>query len=157
MSKQRPSVERLREMLAYDPATGILTRRENGKVAGCLDVDSGYIRVRVDNVLMRAHRVIFAMVTGKWPELDVDHEDRNRSNNRWLNLREANDEQNKANSLRSNALGLKGVYRMKDKFQAQIQSRGRRINLGTYATPQEAHAAYAAKAIELFGEFARAA
>lgn len=156
MSKPRPSVERLCEEFVYDPETGVLTRRKSGKVAGCLDVDSGYVRVRVDNVLMRAHRVIFAMVTGKWPELDIDHEDRNRSNNRWLNLREANDEQNNANSVRSNAVGLKGVYRMKGKFQAQIQSCGHRINLGTYVTPEEAHAAYAAKAIELFGEFARA-
>jgi hypothetical protein len=40
---------------------------------------------------------------------------------------------------------------------AKIGFEGRQIYLGYYQTAEEAHAAYYAKAQELFGEFARAA
>lgn len=164
MSKQRPSIERLREVLAYAPETGKLTWRirvsnriEVGDEAG--HPQRGYIYVRIDGVLLPAHCVIFAVVTGRWPEPEVDHEDRCRSNNRWSNLREANESQNRTNSSRPNLTGFKGVNRSRNgkAFEAKIKFKGRWICLGTHPTAQQAHTAYMAKAKELYGEFARAA
>jgi hypothetical protein len=163
MSKQRPSIERLRAVLAYDPETGKLTWRVRtsnrikvGDDAGSVNAD-GYLQVQIDGVYLRAHRAIFAMVKGRWPKVDVDHEDRDRTNNRWLNLREANNSQNSANRCVTNSTGFKGVRRAKWGFEARISHQGRRIYIGAYRTPDEANAAYAAKATELFGKFARAA
>jgi len=56
---------------------------------------------------------------------------------------------------RSNS-GYKGVYRDKaGKFQACVKQGGWKEYLGSFATAEEAACAYDAKAIELFGEFAR--
>lgn len=123
---KRPTIKRLREVLAYDPETGRLTWKIRmsqtvmaGDEAGSKD-KNGYVRVKVDGIRVLAHRAIFAMVKGRWPKVDVDHDDRNRSNNRWLNLREANETQNRANSKRpsTNSTGFKGVSFKKGAFEA---------------------------------------
>lgn len=165
--KRRPTIARLREVLAYDPETGRLTwrvainsRAPAGSEVSCRDKD-GYIRLKLDGVYLRAHRVIWAMVKGRWPKIDIDHEDRDHANNRWLNLREANKTQNRANSklLNTNTSGLKGVTWVKSrrKWQAQISVKRKHIHLGRFDTPEAAHAAYAAAAKKHFGEFARMA
>jgi hypothetical protein len=59
--------------------------------------------------------------------------------------------------LRNNRSGFKGVafVPQRRKWRARITKGGRRYSLGNYETAEEAHAAYIAKARELFGEFAR--
>jgi hypothetical protein len=151
-------------MLRYDPETGVLfwsisptPRIKIGAKAGSRST-RGYVYVEVDGHNMRANRIIFAMQTGRWPVGNVDHEDRDRSNNRWGNLREATPSQNSANSkVRcNNKLGFKGVTRAGSAFQASITHQGVVHYLGRHHSPEAAHAAYMAKAKELFGEFARA-
>jgi hypothetical protein len=100
------------------------------------------------------HRVIMDA-----PEhLEVDHKNGNGLDNRRNgNLRLARKSQNQANSrLRiDNTCGLKGVSRYRKKFMATIQHEGKQQFLGCFVTPEAAHAAYCARAKELFGEFAR--
>lgn len=165
MTKPYLSIARLHEVLTYNPATGLLTWKVSpvnsvkvGDVAGSLNKD-GYVKIQVDGYHTGAHRVIFAMQTGRWPNGEVDHEDRDRGNNRWLNLREATESQNQANAAlaKHSTVGLKGVTRFRGSFRARIAFRGQRLFIGDYDTPELAHAAYMAKAKELFGEFARAA
>lgn len=161
----RPSIDRLREVLDYNPETGMLTWRispaphvKAGDVAGSRTT-KGYINLRVDGCQIQAHRVIFAMVKGFWPAFDVDHKDGDTTNDRWLNLRGATRSKNVANSRLSkrNNLGLKGVSRHgKNGYRAKIKINRREICLGTFTTPEAAHAAYMTKAKQLFGEFARA-
>lgn len=98
-------------------------------------------------------------MTGDWPANLVDHIDMNKSNNAWSNLRDATKSQNGKNSRakRTNKFGLKGVCKVGNRYQAQIGCDGVKHHLGLFGTPEEAHAAYAAAAKELHGEFARAA
>lgn len=98
-------------------------------------------------------------MTGEWPMADLDHRHGVRVSDRWGDLRLASQSQNSANSKthRNNRLGLKGVRHHAQKYQARIAKDGKPVILGSFDTPEAAHAAYAAAAEHLHGEFARAA
>lgn len=158
--------ERLKQILHYDPQSGdwtrLVTRNNNAKmgvVAGSKK-PTGYILIGVDGTIYRAHRLAWLYMTGRWPRNQIDHKDGNPSNNCWLNLREATNGQNKANSLKNsnNTSGLKGVSwnKFHKKWYAYIGLNGRKESLGYYQTKEEAHSAYLAAAKANFGEFARA-
>lgn len=160
------TADRVRELLRYSPSTGEFhwrvmnsCRRPAGMLAGDKKKDSGYILIGVDCFRYRAHRLAWLYMTGKWPAHQVDHKDRDRSNNKWANLREATQQQNSANMQRPSVTGVKGVIRSKNgkRWIANIAVNGRTLYLGTFDTSQEASAAYTAAAREHFGEFAWAA
>ena len=89
----------------------------------------------------------------------TDQKDRNTFNNQRLNLREATPSQNKMNSkIRSdNTSSYKGVSwcKLMQKWKARITVNGKRIHLGYFDDPKEAHEAYCTAADQYFGEFAR--
>ncbi len=98
------------------------------------------------------------LITGAKPGEDVDHKNCDGLDNRSANLRTCSRGLNNANQrLRVGKQLPKGVSRVKgrDKFQANIGYNGKRYGLGHFDSAEEAAAAYAAKARELFGEFAR--
>lgn len=159
----RPSIERMREVLAYDAATGLLTWRvtlSNAAIAGSRagTFDGRYIRLKVDKCPLLAHRVIWALVTGEWPPRRLDHEDGSGGNNKWRNLRLSTASQNGGNSRNSknNTTGFKGVTPHKGRFRAQITVNRKVSHIGVYDTAQQAHEAYMERARQAFGEFARA-
>jgi hypothetical protein len=97
-------------------------------------------------------------MTGEWPTILVDHKDRDRANDIWLNLRLATESQNRANSKCKSQFGMKGVVpptKGQRGWRSQISINGKTKFLGRYATIEEAAAAYANAAAEAFGEFAR--
>jgi hypothetical protein len=156
---------RVKEVLHYEPSTGLFTwlvslsfSSEVGNVAGGID-DRGYRRICVDQQRHRAHRLAWLYTYGYLPRLDVDHINGVLDDNRVSNLRLATKSQNIANSqLRSdNTSGRKGVVRRGKKWGAQIICNGKRHYLGSYETVDEAHAAYVTAAKRLQGQFARAA
>src|SRR5665213_554054 len=115
----RLTLDRLKLMLYYDPELGwfmwlvapqIAGRVRPGYIAGCLD-SKGYVRVSILGRQYRAHRLAWFYMTGMWPVDEIDHEDRVRVNNQWLNLREATTGQNHQNlTPRSdNHSGMTGV------------------------------------------------
>jgi hypothetical protein len=129
-----------------------------GDIAGSLRKD-GYWGISINNRPYLAHRVIWAIMTGEFPppSMQIDHISGNKADNRWQNLRLATQSNNQANATAkaSNTSGFKGVtwYKRKSKWRAQIGHQGRRIILGTFDDPAEAHQAYVAKSRELYGEF----
>lgn len=162
----RLTAKYVRSVLVYDSDTGIFTwrvrvamRARAGDIAGHR-MRSGYVQIMIDKVHYQAHRLAWLYVTGMWPSGDLDHKDLNKSNNAISNLREATDTQNKGNrrALKNNKLGVKGVLydaKMRRPYRAQIWINGRSVYLGGFATAEEASAAYAAAAVEHFGEFSR--
>ncbi len=163
-----PTQERLKELLDYDPETGLFTRktgrggRPPGSLMGCKPKgDFGYVLVGIDRRVYLAHDVAFVFMTGVWPSEDVDHVNTVKDDNRWCNLRAATRSQNNANShlRKDNTSGLKGVSFNKERqrWVAQIGISGRQTNLGRSETPEAAYAAYAAAAQRQFGDFARLA
>lgn len=88
----------------------------------------------------------------------IDHKNRDRSDNRLANLREASRSQNAWNRGldRRNTSGHKGVtfVRATGKWRAIIGFKGKFIFLGGYKTKEAAAKAYADAATRLHGEFA---
>lgn len=128
-----------------------------GDVAGA-QMPCGYRVVRVRGKRIYTHRIIFALVHGRWPDGEIDHINGNKSDSRPCNLREATRSQNRRNipAMSNNALGIKGVGFLPDrgKFQAQIRINGKGIFLGRFLSAEEASAAYKEAAIRIHGEFA---
>jgi len=155
---------RLRQLVSYDTDTGLFTcivPRKNRSVG---DVETkiaghGYIAFCVDGKQYTAHRLAWLYVNGEFPKGEIDHANGDKADNRMANLRLASRGQNAANTrLRcDNSIGLKGVFKNKKRWSAQIQSNGRVFHLGTFDSPEEAHSAYCKAAAEIHGQFARAA
>lgn len=109
--------ERLKELLDYDPETGIFTwkslpkgRRQNGYRAGYKEYQ-GYIIISFRPKRIMAHRLAWLYMTGKWPSGDIDHINLIKDDNRFSNLREATRSQNCMNRGvgRISKSGLKGI------------------------------------------------
>jgi len=157
-----PNTFYLRQILNYDLETGFLYWKINksptataGSIAGAKSY--GYINIRIDNISYRAHRIIWKMFYGVEPANLIDHINRNRSDNRICNLREANNSQNNANSKTKNKFKMKGVRVINKgcRYEAFITIKGKYKYLGVYDTPDDAHAAYIREAKKYHGEYFR--
>lgn len=152
------SLARLKELLSYDPLTGIFTWLECpgrpdhvGRQAGTRHLKNG-ILIRISGKLYRAARLAWFYVTGQWPDDLIDHQDGDPTNNRWLNLRPADwavNQQNKrratSRNLWTNLLGV-SFHAASGKYEANIgvteNGRKKKVYLGLFDTDVAAHAAY---------------
>jgi hypothetical protein len=157
--------DRLRELLRYDPKTGLFSWRvqSNGRVPAGTRAGTpkrrGNLEIKIDGKLYQASRLAFFYMTGQWPAADIDHINGNPTDNRWANLREATRGQNAANARRWRNKALpKGVYCKKDssRYYARITVEDTTMHLGSFATADEAADAYFDAAKRFFGDFARA-
>lgn len=106
---------------------------------------SGYISVHVGGREYLAHRLAWFYVHGFWPVQFLDHIDGNRENNSIRNLREADtsiNQQNLRGPRSHGTSGFLGVRKHGSGFRAGITANGVTKNLGTFRTPECAHAAY---------------
>lgn len=145
------TAQRLRELIAYDPETGLFTNRaarkkiQIGDPAGGVDKSTGYIVIGMDRESYYGHRLAYLYMTGEWPAELVDHKDGIKTNNAWSNLRPATrriNQENQRHATKISASGLLGAYRKRNKWQSAIQVKGKIIRLGTFDTALQAHTAY---------------
>ena len=150
------------ELFNYDPITGALTHRQKsargsvGEEAGWVN-SRGYHRVSIEGVEYAAHKVIWLLVTGTHPVTDIDHEDNNRANNAWKNLRPATRSQNLMNQGKrsNNASGYKGVTSRGNSHSVRFRSNGKVIHAGSYPSALEAAQAYDREVVKHQGQFAK--
>lgn len=156
--------DRLRELVFYDPDTGVFTRASTpsrrhadkvGQPCGGVSASTGYVEMYVDGANRLAHRLAWIYVHGSIPEgMRIDHANRDRTDNRLANLRLATHADNLRNcKLRpDNTSGVKGVSfdRSRGKWTAAVG----RVKLGRFDTLADATAARQAAAREAFGAFA---
>ena len=154
ISLRNPTQNDLLELFHYDEMTGMLTHKLDTLRSSAGDVatyphSQGYLSVLIGGKEYLAHRVIWFMKTGQWPD-QVDHEDHDRSNNRWGNLRDiaGRDNQKNMSKKRSNSSGVTGVRILPSgKFSAYITVNRKQIQLGSY--PEMEKAIQARKGAEL--------
>lgn len=159
------SAEKLRELFHYDAETGRFTRRvfrsHNAQREAESALKTGYLSIQVNKRNLRAHRMAWLYVYGELPPkgVDIDHINGDRTDNRICNLRLASRSQNMANvGLKgTNSSGFKGVswHKKSQRWRARIKVDYREIYLGSFDSPEEAHAAYAEAVKRYFGAFGR--
>lgn len=144
--------ERLKELLRYDPETGVFTwvgktndRIRIGAVAGCVNSE-GYWHVQIDGKKYKSHRLVWLYMTGAWPKNQTDHINGIRGDNRIENLREATNAENQQNrSARGHGKnGSIGVswHKASGTWVASIGTRGRRKHIGCFKSIEDATLAY---------------
>ena len=169
------------KLLSYQPQTGLLfwlprtasdfgfascrqstvdswNDRNSGRPAFRTVDRDGYLRGEIRGRKYRAHRVIWQMVYGDWPDGQIDHVNGDRADNRIANLRAATNAENQWNTrVRSDSTsGVKGVTwnKQRSKWQARIEVSGRRIHIGLFDDLRAASIARDAAARRLHGAFA---
>ncbi len=160
----------LRQLLTYDPDTGIMlwlprerglfnrssswsrwNRWYAGRVAMTAKARGGYLHGRIFGVAYRAHRVVWALHHGEWPHDMIDHINGIKTDNRIENLRVVSIFENQQNVSRrkTNKSGVTGVCwdSANGKWRAQLSVNKQRVNLGRFADFEEAVAVRKAAAI----------
>lgn len=156
--------DRLKEILHYDPETGVFTwlvspsrGTKKGMVAGHDHKSSGYRVIAIKRKLIPAHRLAFLYMTGSIPEF-VDHINMIKLDNRWVNLRPATKSENNRNQKlrKDNKSGVKGVKwnKANKKWQVQITVNGHRMHLGLWDDLEAAELVSILAREKYHGEFA---
>lgn len=128
-------------------------KRWAGTIAGAKTLSA--VQVSLDRNSYTAHRLIYGIMGEEIPdEMEIDHRNRNWSDNRWVNLRLATRFQNMRNASKWSCKVLpKGIRLCGKKFQARIMVDRKPINLGLFATLEKAVSAYSVASKNLHGEF----
>ena len=174
MPKERMPVELVRELFSYKKSTGELIWRvapkwgvKIGDRAGTIHTDEkGYIcrQVGYKRKIYIASHLIWAWMTGEWPKYSIDHKNNDPLDDRWENLREANQSEQMRNTRRhrDNRTGYKGVWHQAGRehrdgknYRWQIMINGKKIHSPErFKTAEEAYAAYCVVVKQYHGDFA---
>lgn len=158
--KVLPPLSVINSHLSYDPETGVLRRKQGGRIIG-LTGPKGYRYVSIEGENYYVHRIVWLIVYGMAPIEDIDHIDGKKGNNKIANLREATHRQNKFNVgiRKSNLSGFKGVSWCKRdrRWRATIRIDGVKRSLGYFISKELAAEAYKEAAIKYHGEYANTA
>lgn len=145
-TKEVPTFEQVTSLLTYDPETGTFRWKiargsgvRAGDIAGSRNA-RGYKYISINNAPYRAARLAWLIMTGDWPKDQIDHKDRDPTNDRWGNLRDVNNSQNQHNQ------DAAGSYWDKSRGQWAVKIRNNNVTrfLGRFETEEEARASYVA-------------
>ena len=160
ITERQVTIGVLAEFVDYDPQTGRMLWKERAShwfkpasnrsreaVCKCWNVKyagapafvspcvNGYLSGRIFRKSFYAHRVVWALYYGEWPNY-IDHIDRNRLNNHISNLRSVNHSENAKNKNipSNNTSGHKGVHwsHKDERWIATIAADGTRHYLGQH-------------------------
>lgn len=149
--------EYLKSVLEYDPTTGVFKSIKTGKKLGY--IDAGYERIEIKRKAYYTHRLAWLYMYGEFPELDIDHINCNKLDNRICNLRVATCIENLRNTGKNkrNTSGAKNVYFHKPtlKWQVRVNVGGRSKHLGLYDDFELADLVATEARNKYHGEFAR--
>lgn len=157
MAKTDLTAEYVREILDYDPETGVFIRKV--RTAQCNRVGDradklvtnplcyGYRDITIKGKKYRAHRIAWLHHYGEWPKLEVDHINGEPGDNRIANLRDVSPRVNKENIHKARKHGVSGYLGVQwngqtSSWVAKIVVNGKKKHLGTFADPAEAHQEY---------------
>ena len=115
--KNMMPISEIKKVLSYEKDTGLFRWDERlsnrihlGDTAGS-DHGNGYLSIGMHGRKYFCHRLAFAITFGRWPD-QVDHINGNRSDNRWVNLRDVSHLENHRNQRmrKNNKSGVMGVH-----------------------------------------------
>lgn len=146
--------QELKQLLRYDRETGEWTWRVHkgprypGDPAGT--ISKGYVRICLNGKRYLGHVLAWLYVKGVWPDpdMEIDHKDTNRANNRWKNLRLVSRCANRQNQRRPHSVSTTGFLGVSfdshkpELFRAHLTVNGKQVRLGSYPTAEQAHKAY---------------
>lgn len=142
-------IQLAKEIFNYDSETGVITykkargNRAAGSEAGVLNKE-GYRRVTINKRQYLAHRIAWAIHHGEDPgELEIDHINKDRTDNRISNLRKCTRTVNAQNTAG------KGACFTRNGWQCDVTHNGKHHYIGRFKTEAEATAAYRSKKQEL--------
>lgn len=150
---KRLTIARLRELLDYDPSTGVFMWKEHSRGGRAMPLKEvggisaqGYRSTSIDGRRYQVHRLVWFWHHGYFPENNIDHIDRDKLNNRIENLREASKVCNARNcgNHSHNTSGVKGVSscsktaRHGKPWKATIAINKKQRHLGVFADITEA-------------------
>lgn len=166
MAIQNFTVEQLKEILSYDPETGIFRWRKTtsrrlkvGQIAGSEGCRGLCINARLFGAPLLAHRLAWMYMTGSMPDkgMVIDHRDRNPFNNIFSNLRLCTQKQNTWNQglKRGSRTGVKGVHILcTGRYQARLRTEDGIKSVGNFKTLDEATVAIREAREKYHGEYA---
>ncbi len=133
----------LKTILHYDPETGLFTWKNKsvGKIAGTTTY-AGYISINLSGKVYRAHRLAWLYMTGSFPKNQIDHINRKRHDNRFVNLHDVLNITNSKNRKKNinNKSGFNGVFwhKYNKLWVAKTRDCDRTVYLGSFKNLDDA-------------------
>lgn len=165
---KKPKRKRRRTCNSYefyeDYITGIIIRSNGETVKFYIDIDDydkikiykwcvsskGYIKTTIDGRELQIHRLIMDLEDSAY---EVDHINRNKKDNRKINLRVVTHSQNLYNKTSRNKNGISGIKLDDGRWTASIKASNKSYYLGSFNTKEEAIIARLKAEKELHGDF----
>ena len=145
--------EYLHSLFNYNKETGILTYKVTRNYNATAGREAGYIwsngnkkykHIKIDGANYRYHRVVWLYVNGNFPNGQIDHINGNTLDNRIENLRDVTSIENSMNRgiQSNNTSGYSGINKLPSgNWRVRINVNKNRINVGTFATFEDAYKA----------------
>jgi hypothetical protein len=146
------NIPKLKEILNYNPASGLFTwmvdfknHVKKGRIAGSISkhANKNYICIHYNKYSHPAHILAWIFMTGKTPNNYIDHINGVGTDNRWCNLRDVSQSENMKNRAMAPITSLSGITgvrhtRRSKKWVAKIYPNNQYIYIGSFSTKKAA-------------------